>query len=424
MQITIAAPPRGGEVAAISSKSHAHRLLIAAALADGKTEIACGEVNDDILATTHCLEALGARIAYNGGSFSVTPIPRPLTPDARILECGESGSTLRFMLPVACALGANASFAMRARLPQRPLSPLYEELAAHGCALSPQGSNPLAVSGQLTGGVYTIAGNVSSQFITGLLLALPLLAQDSRIDITGALESRPYVDITLQTLAEFGITIAERDGSFFVRGGQRFVSPEAPIVEGDWSNAACWLALGAITGGPVTVTGLRQQSPQGDKAILDLLAGFGAKVETSGSRVTVRGGMLQGIEVDARAYPDLVPILAAVALAAKGQTIIRNAARLRLKECDRLAGIANTLRTFGASVTELPDGLLIDGGQPLNGGIVSSEIDHRIVMMSAVASALCDGDVTILDAEAVNKSYPRFFDDFRALGGKTREGMA
>jgi len=423
MTTTIVQPPHGGTISAIASKSHAHRALIAAALAGGQTEIACGETNEDILATVQCLTALGARIAYDDGMFIVIPIPQPVGCVSRTLDCGESGSTLRFMLPVACALGADANFIMHARLPQRPLSPLYEELKAHGCSLSPQGASPLAISGQLTGGTYTIAGNVSSQFITGLLLALPLLENDSCINVTGTLESRPYVDITLQTLADSGIEIAEQDSSFFIRGGQSFRSLATVTVEGDWSNAACWLALGAITKEPVTVTGLNPQSPQGDKAFLDLLIRFGAKVTASGSSVTVTGGTLRGIDADVCANPDLVPMIAAVALAARGQTRIQNAARLRLKECDRLSVIASTLRALGTQIAETPDGLLIEGGHVLHGARVSSENDHRIAMMAAVVSALCKGEVTIDQSGAVNKSYPRFFNDFRTLGGKTREDL-
>ncbi|MFH1512507.1 MAG: 3-phosphoshikimate 1-carboxyvinyltransferase, partial [Bacillota bacterium] len=404
MNITILTPPRGGSIAAIASKSHAHRALIAAALADAKTELVCGETNEDILATVRCLRALGAQIAYDHGIFTVLPIPGPAGAEKRTLDCGESGSTLRFLLPVACALHANVFFAMHARLPMRPLSPLYEELVSHGCQLSRQSVTPLDVTGKLTGGVYTIAGSVSSQFITGLLLALPLVKEDSRIDVTGELESRPYVDITLQTLKDFGIEVTQRGGSFFIRGSQRFASPGTLTVEGDWSNAACWLALGAISDHPVTVTGLNLRSPQGDKAFLDMLKRFGAKVVMDGSGVTVSGGDLRGIDADVRANPDLAPMIAAVALAARGQTRIQNAARLRLKECDRLSVINGTLRAFGAQITETPDGLIIGGGHPLHGAAVSSEDDHRIVMMAAVTSALCAGEVTVAHADAVHKS--------------------
>ena len=355
------------------------------------------------------------------GCISVVPMPRPLRGGSRTLDCGESGSTLRFMLPVACALGANASFHMQARLPKRPLSPLYEELAAHGCTLSAQGTSPLAVSGLLRGGTFTIAGNISSQFITGLLISLPLVNGDSEIKVTGELESRPYVDLTLQTLRAFGVTVTAQAEGFAVRGGQPFLSPGTLTVEGDWSNAACWLACGAIGTQPVTVTGLSLQSPQGDKAFVDILSRFGAQVHTADDSVTVSGGALTGIAVDARDIPDLVPMIAAVALKARGETHIHHAARLRLKESDRLRVIADTLRSFGADITETPDGLRITGGRTLHGAQIDGAEDHRIVMMAAVASALCEGEVTIRGADAVHKSYPRFFADFRTLGGDARE---
>lgn len=421
MNIVIAKPPQGGTIQAIASKSHAHRALIAASLADAPTSVACGEVNEDILATARCLQALGAQIQYENGVFSVIPLTRPVSKEPRVLDVGESGSTLRFMLPLACALGATASFVMGGRLPQRPLSPLYEELAAHGCTLSPQGRSPLAVSGQLAGGTYRIAGNVSSQFITGLLFALPLLPTDSQIEILGTLESRPYVACTLQVLADFGISITERDNRFAISGKERFISPKTIRVEGDWSNAACWFTLGALQAAPVTVTGLNPASPQGDKAFLSMLERFGAQVKSTETSITVSGGTLHGITVDASATPDLVPMIAAVALAAGGETRIQNAARLRLKESDRLHAIAQTLRTFGAQIAETADGLTIHGGAPLHGGTVSACGDHRIAMMAAVVSTLCDDPVTIENADAANKSYPRFFDDFRSLGGTARE---
>ncbi|MBN1777900.1 MAG: 3-phosphoshikimate 1-carboxyvinyltransferase [Clostridiales bacterium] len=421
MKVTVTKPPRGGKVKAVSSKSHAHRVLIAAALADRDTEIACGDVNEDIRATVRCLEALGAKIPYENGVFTVTPLVRPVSSGAHTLDCGESGSTLRFMLPVACALGAGASIAMQARLPRRPLSPLYEELTAHGCKLSAQGSTPLDVSGSLTGGVYRIAGNVSSQFITGLLLALPLLKQDSRIDVTGKLESRPYVDLTLQVLTDFGIEIEEHYGSFIIKGGQQYKSPGKATVEGDWSNAAPWLTLGAVSKQPVTVTGLNPDSKQGDKALIHILHRFGANVETDGSCITVRSGDLQGIDIGVRDIPDLVPMITVVALASEGRSRILSAARLRLKESDRLSVTSQTLSAFGAKIKEMHDSLTIDGGHPLHGSGVDSQNDHRIAMMAAVASSLCEGEVTITQAEAVNKSYPRFFEDFRSLGGEITE---
>jgi len=424
MKAIIHKPPHGGTIQAIASKSHAHRALIAAALADTNTEIVCHDVNADILATVRCLQALGARVTRHDGSFSVSPLQRSVINTARCLDVGESGSTLRFMLPVACALGINVSYTMGGRLPLRPLSPLYEKLVSHGCTLSPQGSTPLTSSGQLAGGTFCIAGNISSQFITGLLLALPLLPNDSRIEVIGSLESKPYVDITLQVLRDFGITVQEEENAYRIPGGQIYHSPGTLTIEGDWSNAACWLAIGAIGMHPVTVTGLNTQSPQGDKAILSLLTRFGANISHTKDSITVSGGSLRGIAINAAATPDLVPVIAAVALSAREQTHIYNAARLRLKECDRLSAIAQTLDAFGAQITQTEDGLFLTYNKGLHGATISSQNDHRIVMMAALVSIVCDGDIIIENADAVNKSYPRFFEDFRRLGGQIREVQA
>ena len=402
---------------AIASKSQAHRLLISASLASGPTHLVCSETSDDIDATVRCLTALGAHIKTDGGAFDITPISRPVL-SGQTLDCGESGSTLRFMLPVACALGAGATFLMSGRLPSRPLSPLYEELAGHGCALSMTGKSPLYTGGQLSGGRFLIPGNISSQFISGLLLALPMAQEDSLIDIGGIVESRPYIDMTLAALKVFGITVKTNAQSFTVPGNQHYTTPGSCTVEGDWSNAAFWLALGAVGPDSITVTNLDTSSPQGDKAILSFLTRFGANVEISGNTVTVSRRNLSGIDINAGDTPDLVPILAAVAAVSEGRTVISNANRLRIKESDRLKTVTETLKTLGADISEKEDGLIINGKPALKGGIVSSHGDHRIAMMSAVISTACREPVTIKNAQAVSKSYPAFFEDFNALGGE------
>ncbi len=420
MDIKITHPARGGTIAAIASKSQAHRLLICSALAHEPSHIVCRETSDDIDATARCLCALGARIERDGSGFDVKPIPRPVTGE-RMLDCGESGSTLRFMLPVACALGAGATFLMSGRLPSRPLSPLYEELAGHGCALSPVGKSPLYTSGHLTGGRFMIPGNISSQFISGLLLALPLAGTDSLIEIGGTVESGPYIDMTLSAVKTFGVRVKENAGSFTVPGNQRYTAPGALTVEGDWSNAAFWLAQGAIRSEDMTVTGLDTSSPQGDKAIVGFLMRFGARVEVKGDAVTVSRGGLKGVDIDAGDTPDLVPVLAAVAAVSDGRTFITNADRLRIKESDRLKTVTKTLSALGADIAETHDGLIINGKPQLQGGVVSSCGDHRIAMSAAVVSTACREPVTIKNAQAVSKSYPGFFSDFSALGGAFEE---
>ena len=385
------------QIEIISSKSDAHRALICAALAKEPCQVACRGTSKDIEATASCLQALKEGRAD--------------------MHCGESGSTLRFLLPVMGALGHKAAFHMEGRLPQRPLSPLYEELEAHGCTLSPQGQIPLTIEGQLQPGTYTLPGNVSSQYISGLLFALPLLEGDSRIIIEGILESTPYVDMTINTLSHFGITIETMGNGFSVPGNQVYTAPKTYIVEGDWSNACFFLAAGAITEGGITVKGLDPDSLQGDKAILDILKEMGASVEITPDAVTVTPGeTLRGTVIDVSQIPDMTPILSVLALAAIGTTEIINAGRLRIKESDRLAAITETLTALGGRVEELAEGLVIKGGSRLQGGIIDTHNDHRIAMMAAAASLISDGTVTIRGAEAVKKSYPDFFDVWKEAG--------
>jgi len=423
LDIRIEKPPEGGEVRAAASESQAHRLLICAALADKKTRIECAERSDDVDATVSCLESLGARIGHDGAGFEVLPAgaQAPAGPIAQV--CGESGATLRFMLPVCCALGIPADFLMLGQLRKRPKSPLLEQLVANGCGITMQ-KGRLSCSGKLSSGEYFLQGYISSQFISGLLLALPLLEGSSVISVEGVVESMPYVTMTLDILKAFGIRVhlrglrGGRGAVYLIDGPQRFLTPGSLGVEGDWSNAAPWLSAGAIRGSGVTCTGLNLGSSQGEMAITRLLERFGAKVAYEGDKVTVFPAKLRGIEIDASDTPDLVPFLAVVAAVAKGETVIKNAGRLRHKESDRLRAVTETLRTLGADITERQDGLVIRGVNALTGGSVTSFSDHRIVMMAAIASAMCDGPVTITVADAVSKIYPAFFDDFARLGGR------
>jgi 3-phosphoshikimate 1-carboxyvinyltransferase len=422
-----------GVVRAIPSKSQAHRALICAALADKPTNIKCEGGSDDIAATAACLSALGAKIEREAGVYIVHPLKQAGNGDIVSLPCGESGSTFRFMLPIVGALGREAAFIPKGRLPERPLSPLYEELVRHGAELSPQGSVPFHAKGRLAPGRYSLDAGVSSQFISGLLFALPLLEGDSELRLTGQTESFPYIELTLAMLEIFGVQTGlgnreQRIGNtefrgdvFSIPGGQTYRSPGSLRVEGDWSNAAFWLGAGAIGAGSVACADLNLQSRQGDRAILDILTKFGAQVKMNDSAVTVSGGKLRGIEIDARDIPDLVPILAVVGASAEGTTIIHNAGRLRTKESDRLASVSAVLCALGADAVETEDGLVIHGGAALKGGQVSSWGDHRIAMAAAIAATVCAGSVVIQGAQAVNKSYPGFFDDLRLLGGSVEE---
>jgi len=408
-----------GEIKAIASKSYAHRLLIGAALADWPTQILCRESSADIDATCDCLKALCAGVERDAGVFRV--IPREPS-SGSVLRCGESGSTFRFLLPVTCALGADSAFLLSGGLTRRPMAPLYAALEAHGIEISGRESPFISTAGKLKGGRYRLPGDVSSQFISGLLFALPLLSQDSVIEISGKPESKAYIDMTLSALERFGIHALSEPGEIRVPGKQRYRSPQEVSVEGDWSNAAFWLCAAAIGGGPVACANLDADSLQGDKAIVEILGRFGAKVEWGRETATVCGDSLHGIEIDVKNIPDLVPALAAVAAFAQGQTRFVNAGRLRLKESDRLESVACTLNALGGDVIQSKDGLLIKGKKELRGGSVHSCGDHRIAMMAAIAAVGCDGPVMIEDAQAVEKSYPGFFDDYMKLGGIVESG--
>ncbi len=413
MDITLRQVDFAERIEAPSSKSAAHRPMIAAAFADRPTRIALSGAGEDIAATAACLSAIGVGVKELPGALEITP-PARFSQNA-VADCGESGSTLRFLVPVAGALGLTVKFLRRGRLPERPMEPLASELARHGVTLCDCADGGLLVSGKLCAGEYRIAANVSSQFITGLLFALSLLPEPSVLTLVGEIESAPYIDMTLETLATFGAAPEKRPGQnvFDIAGRSRkpFRSPRELRTEGDYSGAAFPLAAGAVGAHPVTVCNLRGDSAQGDREILALLSAFGAEVTVKQDSVTVSPAPLRGIDINAKQIPDLVPVLAIVACAAKGDTRITGAARLRIKESDRIATTLAMIRALGGKAEELEDGLVIHGGTALTGGTVSGAGDHRIVMSAAVAALCCSGPVTILGAEAVKKSYPLFFED-------------
>ena len=394
MNIVVQPRRLSGQLEIPSSKSYAHRLLIAAALAEGPTFVGLNATNQDITATARCLESLGARVGFAENGIDVKPISA--NSGNAELFCGESGSTLRFMLPVAAALGSECTFTGAGRLPERPNAPLVDALRAHGTAVS-NDLLPMTISGRLMGGEYAIAGNISSQYITGLLMALPLCREDSSIRLTTRLESAAYVDITLEVLKLFGIEIIRTQDGYKIPGGQRYKTPGTVAAEGDWSGAAFW-ALANSLGNDVKYTGLNPASIQGDRAIEEMLGRLGGEIDVSGT-------------------PDLVPALAVAAAWHRGVTRITGAARLRIKESDRLSAVSDMLCRLGCDCEELADGLVIKGGRGFAGGKVEGCNDHRIVMAAAIAATVADGPVTITDSQAVNKSYPGFFDEFTRLGG-------
>ncbi|WP_455139572.1 3-phosphoshikimate 1-carboxyvinyltransferase [Thermophilibacter sp.] len=437
MNVTVQPGPLTGEVRAPSSKSEAHRLLICAALAPGTTDIDCTSTSDDIDATIGCLEALGARVARTRRGFRVVPVPGTSASDNRpegrrdaLLDCGESGSTLRFLLPVAAALGCGARLTGHGRLPQRPLSPLYEQLQAHGAELSPQGVMPLVVGGRARAGRYALPGDVSSQYVSGLLMAAPLMGGPVEVLVREPIESRPYIDITVRALASFGVEVSESAAraavgaparSFVASAPRGLTSPGTVSVGGDWSGAAFWLAAGALAGDGVAVSGLDLGSAQGDRQVLAALALLGARVLRSPEGAACAPDHLRAHDLSVASCPDLVPPLAAVAALAEGVTRIRGAERLRLKESDRLETISAAINALGGHATVVDDGLDIEGVSELAGGTVDAAGDHRIAMMAAVLACRCASPVTIVGAECVSKSYPAFFEDCAALGGSVRK---
>ena len=401
MEVTISPGRLAGKVAVPGSKSMAHRGLIAAALADGPSRIQNATPSGDIEATVRCLTALGAEIRREGEDLEVTPLHRRWR-ERIVLPCGESGSTLRFLLPVAAALGAPARFTGEGRLPERPLGPWGETLIRGGAELSGF-QLPLELAGRLRPGEYRLPGDVSSQYVTGLLLALPLLEGDSSIRLTTPLESAGYVRMTLQVLAQFGIQVSPEEGGWRILGNQIYRAADFE-VEGDYSAAALFLTANAI-GSQVECLGLREDSTQGDRAILRHL-------ETIQS---LGGGR---VEIDLSQCPDLAPALAVAAAYADGETALTHAGRLRLKESDRLAALSTVLTQMGAEVEEGPETLTIQGKPALDGGVTIEPFgDHRIAMAASIAALGAKAPVTIQNAQCVGKSYPQFFHHMKLLGG-------
>lgn len=393
-----------GTVSAPSSKSYSHRMIIAAALADGVSEISNVTDSNDITVTAQAMEALGANVLSDNGTYTVKGIK---TPAAKAdIDCGESGSTLRFIIPVAAALGTTTTLNGHAKLPQRPIAPYTREFPSKGVTFEPQSGLPITITGKLGAGEYNLEGDVSSQFITGLMLALPLCAEDSVIKLTSPLQSKPYADMTIAALKSFGINIFETkmDGLplYLIKGNQKY-KPCRIAVEGDYSQAAFFFAANAL-GSEIKITNLNPDTAQGDKAIVDIIESCGSEMKP--------------FTADVADIPDLVPILAVLGSFTKGQSKIVNAARLKLKESDRLVCVANALNAIGGRVTAGDDFLTMEHIDKFTGGEVDSCKDHRIVMAAAIAATASERPVIIHGAENVNKSYPRFFDDYKSLGGQ------
>lgn len=377
MEITLRPATLTGTVKVPSSKSMAHRMLICAAFAKTCTDLVLTGINDDIAATAEGLNRLCHAVVRTKDGYHICP-KGDCSPEAAHINCHESGSTLRFLLPIVGALGIDTIFEMEGRLPQRPLSPLWEEMERMGCKLARPAASLVQCTGRLRPGAYHMDGSVSSQFISGLLMALPLIDGETSLEIAGNVESKPYIDMTRYVLDMF------KDGC-----------PERVEVEGDWSSGAFWLGANAF-GSNVTIEGLNSFSPQGDRNITELLP----KLEENAA-------------ISCADVPDLVPVLAVVAAAKQGATFT-DIRRLRLKESDRVASVIAMIESLGGKA-QASENTLTVYGTGLTGGFVDSFGDHRIAMAAAIAATVCKNPVTILGAECVNKSYPAFWEDYKKL---------
>ena len=410
----IAPAKMGGKVDSIPSKSYVHRMLLCAMLSNSQTELYGVTGSKDIEATINCIKALYGDVVIKPDKYIVKPINKER--EDIVLDCIESGSTLRFILPIALALGKSCKVIGKEGLQKRPLKDLVDVLRAHGGVIDAE-SLPLNISGKLISGDYRINGSVSSQYITGLLMALPILDGDSTLTIDGEIVSSKYIDITLDVLQNFGIKIERVDNnSFYIQGNQKYSNKTDLRVQGDWSNAAFWLALGALNG-ETQVNKLFFDSVQGDREILQIVMDMGAKVAIRGDNVIVSKKALQSITVDAKDIPDLMPIVSILMANADGISVMKNVDRLKTKETDRLKAIMENLAKMGIQARYQDGELLILGGK-IKAFNVDSYNDHRMVMMAAIAASIADGNCEITNIEAVDKSYPNFFDDYKKLGGK------
>lgn len=430
---TVSAAIPTGTIAAIPAKAHAHRALIAAALADSPSTLLIAHYSEDIDATIASLRGLGAIIEKTESGVRVIPIPENQSHGT--IDAHESGTTLRLLLSVGSAICDTTDVTAAGRLPNRPLEPLKSQLEAHGITFSAT-KPPFTISGHLTGGLFEMVGNVSSQFFSGLLLASPKLDEDTLINSTTPLQSRDYVTLTRHVMADFGVMAYTIDdgNSFTVPKGQHYHGLENYPIEGDWSNSAIWLVAAAITGQPLTITNLQPDSTQADKRILDIIDCAGTTVEWQTEDGTViedeqldniktplrlhcEGRAIDPITVDLEQCPDLLPVLAALACSIEGESWFINGERLRLKESDRLLAVRDLVRTLGGTAHIEGDNLYINGTGRLTGGTVTSHNDHRLVMAASLMALFSDDPITITDSQAINKSYPLFFKHWNELGG-------
>lgn len=404
-----------GKAYAIGAKAHAHRVLLASALCKEDVKIYGLNESEDVLSTINCLKALGVAIKKEEDVYLVGK--RTYLEEA-FIDVGESGTTLRLILPLLGFFANKVHLTAQGRLPKRPLKELIEALKKGGVSFSRE-SLPFSVSGFLKAGEYALVGDVSSQYFSGLLLASPLV-KEMKIIATTQLESEKYIDLTLSVLEAFGVLVKKENNTYLVQQAA-YQGIKEVVIEGDWSNAAPWLAFAALGGKGVSLKGLSLDSPQGDKAILDLLKDFGAKVIWQNDEVFVSADKKKPLKVDMAQIPDLLPVLAILACGAEGRSIFYNAKRLRLKETDRLESVKALILALGGKAEIIEDSLIVDGQGRLLGGTFDASGDHRLVMAATLATALIKSDLILLGTRSINKSYPNFFDDFNKLGGEISE---
>lgn len=410
-----------GELNSVSSKSFAHRALICAAFADDETQIFMPDICDDVAATVDCLKKLGAVFERKEEYICVFPIDyskKKLEHNEMLtFDVCESGSTLRFILPVAMSVMDSAKFISNTSLAKRPLVDLMSAMKSCKVEFS-KDTLPFVAKNRFLFSDISIGGNVTSQYISGLLLSAPLQNNDLKINIDGKITSRPYVDITLQIMRDFGVEINEDYDGFSLEKNSKYISPKIYNIEGDFSSSAFFLVAGTFSDTGVELCGLTMTSLQGDKKILNILKDFGADVHVSGKKVKVSKNKSHPILVDAENIPDLVPVLAVLACGAKGKSVLKNVERLRYKESNRIQTTIGLINSLGGYAYEEGDSIIIDGKGKLSGGVVKTQSDHRIAMSGAIASIICSGDVFIDNEKVVSKSYVGFFEDFCRLGGK------
>lgn len=405
-----------GKVKAPSSKSAVQRYIACALLAEGTSTLSVVSMCDDSLAALSVAEALGAVVSR---TEEMITIQGGFSPVSNEINCGESGLSARMFIPVASLHNREITITGRGSLLKRPFAMVVKPLEHLGVTVTTRnGFLPVTVRGSLKGGDVQADGSMSSQFITGLLTALPAAEKDSRVFVEN-LVSRPYIDLTINILKEFGIEVYNDNYRVFgIKGGDRFKAGNF-TAEGDWSGAAFLLVMGALAG-PVEVSGLSLQSVQADKAVIDALVMAGASVETGGGKVTVAGGRLKAFEFDITDCPDLAPPLSVLAMACNGRTVLRGTERLTVKESNRADTISNALNKIGGRIVNHGSYMEIEGGFPIKGGGAGAFNDHRIAMALATSSLISESPIIIDGFECINKSYPGFTEDFRKLGGEIR----